>query len=233
MHSFPLELRVLKNFEEKDSEDYLLLSGILHFAFCKRRWALIHIEQQWSENSLTFSGRLMHKNADNPHLTECRGDIIITHAMPLVSHSLKVYGVADVVEFQRSDTGVELQKYSGLWNVIPVEYKSGKKNSFGSDEVQLCCQAMCLEEMFETTIQHGFLYYGKTRHRFEVKFDNDLRNRVTSLVAEMYRLFEEGITPPAVYQKHCDNCSLVDICLPQLSSKKHAVDSYLESAILR
>ena len=223
----------MRCFEPEESEEYLHLSGVLHFAFCKRRWALIHIEQQWGENSLTFSGRIMHKNADNPFFTESRGDTLISRSLPIVSHALKIYGIADVVEFHRSDTGISLPKHEGRWSVIPVEYKSGKKNSFGSDEVQLCCQALCLEEMFHSSISSGYVYYGKNKRRVEVSFDMDLRKRVKMVIQEMYSLFQRGETPPAVYQKYCENCSLLNLCLPQLSEKKQSVASYLRQEISR
>lgn len=210
-----------------DSDDYLLLSGIQHFAFCKRQWALIYIEQLWQENYLTFSGKLMHNNADDPFFTESRGDVLISRAMPVVSHKLKVYGVADVVEFHRSDAGFEIPNRSGYWKAIPVEYKVGKKKSDDCDKVQVCCQAMCLEEMTNTEIPFGYLFYGKTRRRLEVVFDDDLRDEVKCMISEMYSILEKGITPKPELKKACQSCSLVNLCLPQLSSCKN-VDSYIE-----
>ncbi|MDO5845273.1 MAG: Dna2/Cas4 domain-containing protein, partial [Methanocorpusculum sp.] len=112
-----------------DTDDYLLLSGIQHFAFCKRQWALIHIEQAWQENHLTFSGQIMHKNADDPFFTESRGDVLISRAVPVVSHKLRIYGIADVVEYHRTERGITIPNRSGFWKIVPVEYKSGKKKS--------------------------------------------------------------------------------------------------------
>lgn len=213
-----------------NSDEYLLLSGIQHFAFCKRQWALIHIEQLWYENALTFSGRMMHKNADNPQFTESRGDVLITRAVPLVSHRLKVYGVSDVVEYHRCEEGISLPKHRGKWKVVPVEYKSGKKKRDSCDEVQLCCQALCLEEMLGCCIEAGYLFYGKTKNRVEVIFDDELRFEVECLIAEMYRLFDEGVTPSAVYHKGCESCSLKNICVPQLSGTR-SVDEYLSRLV--
>jgi len=214
-------------------DDYLLLSGIQHFAFCRRQWALIHIEQLWKENVLTFGGRQMHRNADDPFFTESRGDVLISRSVPLVSHALKIYGIADVVEYHRSDTGVVIPGRDRCWTVVPVEYKAGKKKPDDRDEVQLCTQAICLEEMYQTRIEFGYLYYGKTRRRAEVLLDNDLRNRVVELVAEMYALYDVGTTPPAVLLPHCKNCSLVELCMPTVSSRKRSVDRYLAACIGR
>jgi len=208
-------------------DDYLLLSGIQHFAFCRRQWALIHIEQLWKENVLTFGGRQMHRNADDPFFTESRGDVLISRSVPLVSHALKIYGVADVVEYHRSDTGITISGRDGYWIAVPVEYKAGKKKPDDRDEVQLCAQAICLEEMYQAQIERGYLYYGKTRRRTEVLFDDELRRRVSELVAGMYTLYDAGITPPAVLLPHCKNCSLVELCMPAVSSRGRSVDRYL------
>ncbi len=214
-----------------DPDDYLLLSGIQHFAFCRRQWALIHIEQVWKENVLTFGGRQMHKNADDPFFTESRGDVLISRSVPLVSHTLRVYGVADVVEYHRSDSGVVIQGREGLWNVIPVEYKAGRQKPDDCDEVQLCAQAICLEEIYRTRVECGYLYYGKTRRRTEVILDDELRNRVAELVAGMYTLYDAGITPPAELLPHCKNCSLIDLCMPAVSSRGRPVDRYLAACV--
>lgn len=210
-----------------DADDYLMLSGIQHFAFCKRQWALIHIEQQWQENSRTFAGQMLHTKADNPNLVESRGDILISRAMPVQSHSLCVSGIADVVEFHRADEGIVLPGREGFWHVVPVEYKVGKKKTDDCDMVQVCAQAMCLEEMFSTSIPFGYLYYGKTRRRTEVMFTEVLRERVCILVSEMYGLYEEGVTPSAVYGLYCQSCSLVSVCLPGMAERRRSVSQYL------
>ena len=211
-----------------DDENYLMLSGIQHFSFCKRQWALIHIEQQWQENRLTFSGQLLHKKADNPYTIECRGDMILSRAMPIRSHSLCLSGVADVVEFHRSPEGVVLPGHEGVWQVIPVEYKVGRKKTWDCDAVQVCAQAICLEEMLSTSISVGYLYYGKTRRRTEVIFTEELRGCVRDLASAMYRLYETGVTPSAVYGSYCQSCSLVDVCLPEMSDQKRSVSRYME-----
>ncbi len=156
----------------------------------------------------------MHKKADNPFLLESRGDVIISRALPIVSHQLKIYGVSDIVEYHSCETGIPLPNHEGTWSVVPIEYKSGKKKDWECYDVQLCCQALCLEEMFHTNISSGFLYYGKSRRRVEV-------------------LFDAGVTPHAVYQKYCESCSLINVCMPQLSEKKQCVTSYLNSGMVR
>ncbi len=215
-----------------DVDDYLMLSGIQHFAFCERQWALIHIEQQWQENSRTFSGQILHTKADNPYTVECRGDVLISRAMPIQSHFLCVSGIADVVEFHRGTEGIVLPDQEGYWQVVPVEYKVGRKKSGDCDAVQVCAQAMCLEEMFTTSVPYGYLYYGKTRRRTEVIFTMELRKRVCDLISAMYRLYEAGVTPPAMYGPYCQSCSLVDVCLPEMSERRRSVSRYLNGMFL-
>lgn len=169
----------------------------------------------------------MHKKADNPYVAECRGDVIISRGMPIQSHVLRLAGIADVVEFRRGSTGVTVPDHAGCWEIIPVEYKVGKKKQEDCDIVQLCAQAICLEEMFTTQISHGYLYYGKTRRRSEVLFTDDLRERVRVLVSEMYLLYERGITPAAISGSYCQSCSLKDICVPKLSENWQSIDIYL------
>ena len=211
----------------QDPDNYLMLSGIQHFAFCRRQWAFIHIEQQWEDNVLTFGGTIIHRNADDPYFTECRGDVIISRSVPLVSHRLQIYGIADVVEYHRDEVeGTAITGRSGRWRPVPVEYKVGQKKPDDRDEVQVCAQALCLEEMYQIRIMSGFLYYGKIRRRCEVVFDSRLRCRVEKLVSEMYTLFDDGITPAAEPGKHCTSCSLINLCVPQIFSRKRSIKQY-------
>lgn len=174
---------------------------------------------------------MMHKKADEPFSVERRGDVKLSRGMPIQSHSLQLSGIADVVEFRRSPDGVHLKDCKGLWDVVPVEYKSGKKKHDDCNEVQLCAQAMCLEEMFATSIPKGYLFYAKTRRTTEVNFEERLRERVRSLVAEMYTLYDNRITPAAVCGEFCQSCSLVHICVPKLSEMKKAVEKYVDSML--
>ncbi len=217
-----------------DVADYLMLSGIQHFAFCERQWALIHIEQQWLENVLTIEGQDLHSKVDDPFLTESRGNIITLRALPIVSHAMELAGRADVIELQRAndndDTAVLVAGRPGKWLMVPVEYKRGKPKPDERDEVQLCAQAICLEEMHGTHIENGYLYYGETRHRHEVEFREPLRSMVKGLAKRMHELFDNGVTPPPVFKPHCKSCSLIDVCLPKSSDVFEAVEKYLESA---
>ena len=207
-------------------QEYLSLSGIQHYAFCPRQWALIHVEQQWEENLLTFRGQEMHKKVNNPCLVEKRNDTIVARAVPIVSHSLRLYGIADVVEFERSEIGVRLDGRRGLWWPVPVEYKLGRPKAKNSDTLQLCAQAICLEEMYSINLEKGYIYYGKTRTRLEILLDGDLRYQTRETVTLMHETFEAGMTPPADYTKQCEQCSLVRLCMPKLS-KRMGVRDYL------
>jgi len=210
-----------------------MLSGIQHFAYCKRQWALIHIEQYWAENVLTFEGRELHDRADDPYFREKRGDRIIARAMPLVSHRLGVYGIADVVEFHRSlegEAGVSLPSRRGQWRPYPVEYKRGRPKPGDYDELQLCIQAVCLEEMFSCTIPEGALFYGEIERRERVELTRTLREQAVSMLSEMRQLFREGSTPIAPYDARCDRCSLYEGCQPKLQGKRST--GYLQRYIL-
>ncbi|MBZ4644871.1 MAG: CRISPR-associated exonuclease Cas4 [Petroclostridium sp.] len=221
--------------EQYYSEDNLLpLSGIQHFAFCKRQWALIHIERQWAENLRTVEGRHIHERVDNPFITETRGDLAIARSVPIVSYKLGLYGVADVVEFYRlgdQGKGARLKGKEGFWLPKPVEYKRGRSKTDERDEVQLCAQAMCIEEMLDVEVDSGDLFYGQTRHRVKVAFDDGLRKRVKELAQEMHYLFSEGITPSAAAGKNCSLCSLVEICVPKLTRKNQSVKNYIKRQI--
>ena len=150
---------------EYAEDDYLMISGIQHFRFCKRQWALIHIEQQWAENEHTVIGELMHKKAHDPYLTEKRRDTIIARALPVASREMGVTGECDVVEFHRCEDGIRLHGHRGNFSVYPIEYKKGKPKITEEDKLQLAAQAMCLEEMFSTQIPEGALFYGETKRR--------------------------------------------------------------------
>jgi CRISPR-associated exonuclease Cas4 len=208
-------------------DELLLLSGIQHFCFCKRQWALIHVEQQWSENLRTAEGRIIHERVDDPFITESRGDVVISRAFPIVSRSLGLTGIADVIEYTRSENGLTIPEYEGRWLIKPVEYKRGKPKIDERDEVQLCAQVMCLEEMFGIRIDEGDFYYNEIRRRQHLIITDVLRRLVSSLAGEMHEIFRNGITPEAQSGKHCSLCSLVDICVPKLTKKKSPVRSYI------
>lgn len=200
-------------------EDLLPLSGIQHFAFCPRQWALIHLECQWKESARTAEGRFLHERVDDPFLGEKRGDRLVLRSIQLTSQALGLRGVADVVEFTLCDDparGIALPRRKGLWAPCPVEYKVGAPKPDERDTVQLCAQAICLEEMHGITIDSGEMYYGKTHHRLAVAFDAALRERVQSLCHRMRTVFQSGITPPPI-SRGCKLCSLNDLCVPELA----------------
>ena len=207
-----------------NTDDYLQMSGIQHFAFCRRQWALAYLEQQWSENQRTAEGRLQHTRCHDVTLTEKRGDLLIARGMRVVSHRLKLTGDCDVVEFHRSPSGVSLAGREGLWLPYPVEYKKGSDQTKESDEVQLCGQALCLEEMLCCQIPEGSLFYGETRRRTRVAFDGTLRQRTLDLLHELLGYMDRGYTPGAKLHKGCNACSLRDICLPKLSRAPSVAD---------
>lgn len=219
-----------------EEDDYLLLSGIQHVAFCERQWALIHIEQAWAENVRTVEGKHLHERADNPFEDETRRDVRVVRAMPVISNKLGLRGVADVVEFQRTEDAIEgvtvrLKNRKGWWRPYPVEYKRGKPKLDDRDAVQLCAQAIALEEMLEVSIEFGFLYYAQTKRRVEISFNQGLRTQVDELSRKMHQMMFEGKTPKAKKGKHCSLCSLKEICQPDLTKRHRSVKEYLAQMV--
>lgn len=205
-------------------DDYLQLSGIQHFAFCKRQWALAYIELQWVDNLRTVEGEILHKNAHDKSSCEKRGDLLISRGMPIHSRTLGISGECDVVEFRQDDNGIKLHGRDGLYTVVPVEYKRGEPKENDVDALQLTAQAFCLEEMLCCRIQKGYVYYGETRHRLCVEFTNELRKKVADIFTEMHQMYERRHTPKVKRSKSCNACSLKDICLPVLCKGKSAGD---------
>jgi CRISPR-associated exonuclease Cas4 len=214
----------------EEENDYLMLSGIQHFQFCKRQWALIHIEQQWEENVRTVEGQYLHRNADQPFTREKRGNKLIVRAMPVKSKELKITGICDVVEFIQDDNGVEIHGAEGKYAAYPIEYKRGKPKLNDADVLQLTAQAMCLEEMLLCEIDKGYVFYNEIKHRVEVPLTEMEKNKVRSIVAEMQDYYKRRYTPKVKTGTFCKNCSLQNICLPNLM-KKRSVKSYIEGKI--
>lgn len=211
---------------EYAEEDYLMISGIQHFRFCRRQWALIHVEQQWEENVHTIIGEMMHKKAHDPYLREKRKDTIVVRALPVASKTMGVSGECDIVEFHRCDDGIKLFGHRGLYSVYPIEYKKGKPKNADEDKLQLTAQAMCLEEMFTTTISEGAIYYGEIKRREVVEFTEELRNNVAEIFQEMHQYYTRKYTPKVKKSKACSSCSLKEICLPGLE-KSISVGKYM------
>lgn len=215
---------------EYKEEDFLMISGIQHFQFCRRQWALIHIEQQWEENVHTVVGELMHKKVHDPFLTEKRKNVLITRALPVSSKEMGVSGECDLVEFHKCEDGVKLYGHSGLYQVYPIEYKKGKPKISDEDILQLTAQIMCLEEMFSTIILEGSIFYGETRRREDIKITDELRNKVKTIFQEMHEYYERRYTPKVKWSKSCNGCSLKEICLPVLG-KTVPVKTYIKQAL--
>ena len=207
-------------------DEYLMLSGIQHFKFCRRQWALIHIEQQWGENVHTVMGELMHKKVHDPSVKEKRKDTILVRALPVSSKELGVSGECDLVEFHKCEDGITLFGHRGLYSVFPVEYKKGKPKVTEEDRLQLAAQVLCLEEMFSTEIPEGALFYGETRRREVITITEELRQEVIDMFQEMHQYFDRKYTPKMKYSKSCNACSLRDICLPRLG-KSGSVRAYI------
>ncbi|MEG2217732.1 MAG: CRISPR-associated protein Cas4 [Clostridia bacterium] len=201
-----------------------------HYCFCPRQWALIHIEQQWSNNRFTAEGEVQHKRAHDPQADEKRGDRILTHGMPVLSAKLGARGFCDVVEFTRDDRGVPITGRAGMWLPAPVEYKHGDGDAQTADELQLCAQGMCLEEMLCCEIEEGFLYYIQIRRRVRILLTPELRKRVLDAFSEMHRLYERGYTPRVKRRPGCNRCSLKEICLPVLEKTLSAA-AYIADAL--
>ena len=215
---------------EYAEDDYLMISGIQHFNFCRRQWALIHIEQQWEENVHTVVGELMHKKAHDPYLSEKRKDLLVVRGLPVSSRELGISGECDVVEFHQCEEGIKLHGHRGLYSVYPVEYKKGKPKLTKEDQLQLTAQALCLEEMFSAEVPEGAVFYGETRRRESVKITEDLRQEVRELLAEMHGYYNRNYTPKVKYSKACNACSLKEICLPKLG-KTRSVKGYIDEML--
>ena len=211
-------------------EDFLQLSGLQHFSFCRRQWALIHVEKQWKENLRTVEGDLFHRRAHDEQTRERRGDLLILRGLSVASPTLGLSGKCDVVEFRADPSGISLRGEKGLWSPYPVEYKRGAPKTHQADELQLCAQAMCLEEMLCCVIPEGALFYGETKRRQVVAFTPVLRSQVCSMVEEMHQLSRRGYTPKVKPFKGCGGCSLKELCLPVLM-KGNTVDAYLRKAM--
>jgi len=212
-------------------DEMLMLSGIQHYMFCPRQWALIDIEQQWDENRLTIEGDLLHERVDNPFYRQKNGDVITMRRVPIVSYQLGLSGLSDAVELHPSPSesnSICHPNYPGWWQPYPVEYKRGKPKYNEMDEVQLAAQVMCLEEMYGIHIPQAALYYGETRHHCVIAIHDDLRALVVQCAQAMHEIYQSQITPPAIKKRHCRNCSLVNRCMPELSESQKA-SNYLKT----
>lgn len=195
--------------------DYLLLSGLQHLRFCPRQCALIHIEQLWTENFFTASGRAQHEKVHSG-VGESRKVVRTERDLKIASSLLGITGRTDAVEFFSDGT------------IIPVEYKHGEPKENTSDEVQLCAQVICLEEMLHKKIAEGALFYFKIRKRISVPITEELRAETLELANQFHSLVESGKTPGAEYTRKCESCSFIDECFPESVGRKKSVDNYIK-----
>lgn len=226
-----------------EDEDLLPISGLQHLLFCERRAALVFMEGIWDENVYTVEGRHLHQRTESSG-TESRGDVRIARELRLRSLRLGLTGKADVVEFHRlSDNppdspgeggpvpGLVLEGVKGFWKAFPVEYKRGKLRREEGYEAQLCAQAICLEEMLNVEIHAGAIFYGKTKRRLDVRFDDDLRNKTQKAAARLHEIIRSGETPAARYEKKCEKCSLLTLCMPKAVGAGRSIRAYLDKAL--
>lgn len=210
-----------------DSEDYLLISGIQHFVFCKHQWGLIHLEGIWEDNELTEEGRELHERADNSEFVETRRDKFISRGIEVISHDLKIKGKIDVIEFQKETHGIEVEGRLGSYCPTIIEYKRGKPKFGMEDKAQLCALAMAFEEMKKVTLECGFLFYFQTNHREKVLFDDELRTLVKNTISEMFEFSKTKTTPKPEKSKKCNGCSLKEDCTKNYYKKN--IKNYLNS----
>lgn len=218
---------------DMEDKEYLLISGLQHFSFCRRQWALIHIEQQWVENELTAEGKTIHKRVHDASSMDIRNGVITIRDMPVKSDRLEICGYCDAVEFFPSDNGITLHGRQGQWGIRPVEYKHGHQKSEDCDRLQVTAQAMCLEEMFSCRINEGAVFYYETRKKEKFCLTEELRETVRRSFEEMNSMFKRGYTPTVKKHKGCSSCSLKEVCLPALQREKGfvSVSEYLRQAL--
>lgn len=203
----------------KEDKVYLDISGIQHFVYCKRQWALIHLEQQWVENELTAHGRVVHNRVHDSSVRDANREKKTIRGLRVSSREYCIAGVCDAVEFHSSADGVKIFGFNGTWEVHPVEYKRGHSKSNDCDRMQVMAQALCLEEMLCCDIPFGFLYYAESRRREKVIFDDLLRTQTINIIDNMMQIYLRGISPKPKFSKGCRACSLHDICMPELEKK--------------
>lgn len=214
-------------------EEMLQLSGLQHYVFCPRQWALIHLEQLWADNILTAEGTLLHQNVDNPYLRETNGSNVVTlRGLRIASPDLGLSGIADAVEiipFDDAPNQKQTLLKSKLFFALPIEYKRGKPKTTDCDRLQVVAQAIMIEEMFSIHIDKGAIFYWEIRHREYFDITDEMRSMVKKMANEMHAIVKSGILPKAIKKSHCRNCSLIDYCLPSLTGK--SAKRYLQDSL--
>lgn len=204
-------------------EDYLHISSIQHFIFCKRQWAILYLEDQWQENFLTAEGRVIHEKAHDNSIKESRKDYFLIRSMPIKSHTYKLTGECDIVEFNKDENGINIKGKKDKYLIYPVEYKRGNIKKDESDKMQLLAQCLSLEEMFVTEVRSGAIYYNKIRKREKFEFTKEDIKNFESIVEEMHRIYKQKKNPKVRISEKCRSCSVNEICMPNLSNKEDVV----------
>jgi len=207
-----------------NEEDLIPISALQHALFCKRQYALIHIERLWEENRFTAEGKVLHERVDDVH-HESRRDSIEEFGLAVRSMKYGLVGKCDLVEFEKHQDGT-------YKTIIPVEFKRGRKKADDYDLVQLCAQGLCLEEMFRVEIEAGQIYYLQEHRRTSVLMDEALRTKTIGLIETIMDIRSSGKTPAAEYEKEkCDRCSLVDLCMPRSMMRRSSVNRYIKDSM--
>lgn len=208
-----------------NEDNLILISAIQHYRFCPRQCALIHMERTWQENQYTAEGLLLHSRAHSIE-KENRRNVLLQYGLPVRSLQFGIIGKCDLVEFHYKDG-----RRKELVKTIPVEYKRGKAKKADHDALQLCAQNLCLEEMLNTQIPYGYLFYHKVRRRLKIRFTKDIRKKTIEVIAEVRQLLNANTVPKAVYSTSCKRCSLYNQCKPKIFSQDHRIDSYIKKNI--
>jgi CRISPR-associated exonuclease Cas4 len=206
-----------------EENERIPISSIKQYIYCKRRFALMFIDREWESNYKIVEGDILHEKVDDPFIKESRGDLFRSRSVPVYSDNLNIQGVCDLIEFIKSSDGVKVGRKKGLWSINPIDYKNGKPEKSDADNFQLCAIAICLEEMFNTHISSGDLYYGKLRRRVKVQFTKELREKVESAIHGISELLREQSVPQKAEDQNCSMCSLLNICLPGLFDRHTSI----------
>ena len=213
-----------------DYEHNIPISMIKQYAYCPHRFSLMYLDNVWAENYKIVEGNITHKKVDNPFIKEKRKDTFYSRSVPVYSNELDLYGIVDIIEFTKSedDSAVKVKGKRGKWKINPIEYKNGKKEKSNADALQLCSQAICLEEMFDTKIEFGEIFYNKIKRKFKVEFDNKLRSQVLNIIGLINESILKNEIIPIREEQNCNLCSIRDNCLPFAYRNKNLKEKLIE-----
>ena len=223
-----MESPLLKNIEINER---LPISAVKQYAYCKRRFGLMFIDNEFSDNYKTIEGNILHEKVNDPFFNEKRGEKYYSRSVPVYSDRLNLYGIVDIIEFISDEKGVNIPTQNGLWKINPIEYKNGKPEKSRADELQLCAQTLCLEEMFSIEISSADIYYGRLRKRINILLSEELRQTAEQMIYEIHQLIEKASIPDKPANQNCNLCSLIDICLPKIFTKPKSNQSRITNLL--